>query len=271
MSEVASMRGSIPGTPRIAVDIAGSGPLVVLMHGIGGNRSNWRDQLPALSPHFQAVAWDARGYGESDDYEGALDFGDFSTDLVRLLDHFKAPAAHLVGLSMGGRIALDFCDRHPERVRTLTLCDTHLGFAHMPEEKRREFVRLRQEPLLAGKEPRDIAEGVARTLVSPRAIPGAYERLVASMCALHKASYLKSIAASVGYATVARLAAIRVPTHVIVGEDDRLTPPSAAQELVRGINGARYTLIAAAGHLSNIEQPERFNAALLAFLHEHAG
>jgi 3-oxoadipate enol-lactonase len=264
------MTNFIPGTPRLAVDVAGSGPLVVLMHGIGGNRSNWREQLPVLASHYTAVAWDARGYGESEDYAGPLEFGDFSADLVRLLDHFGAKAAHLVGLSMGGRIALDFHDRHPGRVRTLTLCDTHLGFAHMPEEKRCEFVRLRQEPLLAGKQPRDIAESVARTLVSPRAAPGAYERLVESMCALRKDSYLKSIAASVGYATTARLEAISVPTHIIVGEDDQLTPPASAQELVHRIAGARYTEIAAAGHLSNIEQPERFNAALMSFLLEHA-
>src|SRR5262249_47836984 len=195
----AAMTNFIPGTPRLAVDVAGNGPLVVLMHGIGGNRSNWRGQLPVLAPHFTAVAWDARGYGESEDYAGPLDFGDFSADLLRLLDHFGARAAHLVGLSMGGRIALDFHDRHPERVRSLTLCDTHLGFAHMPEEKRLEFVRLRQEPLLAGKQPRDIAESVARTLVSPRAGPGAYERLVQSMCALHKDSYLRAIAPSGGF------------------------------------------------------------------------
>jgi 3-oxoadipate enol-lactonase len=259
----------VPGLPGLAVELAGEGPLVVLMHGIGGNRSNWQGQLaPLAAAGYRAAAWDARGYGDSDDYEGPLEFGEFSADLQRLLDHFGAARAHLVGLSMGGRIALDFVDRHPERVASLTLCDTHLGFAHMPEEKRREFVRLRQEPLLAGKAPRDIAPAVARTLVSPNAVPGAYEKLVASMNALHKASYLKAIAASVGYGREPALERIAAPTHVIVGADDTLTPPAAAQELARRIPGAKLTIIPQAGHLSNIEQPDRFNAALLGFLRE---
>jgi pimeloyl-ACP methyl ester carboxylesterase len=101
----------ISGPRLIAVDHIGSGSLVALMHGIGGNRSNWHDHLAEFGRYFHAVAWDARGYGDSDDYEGDLDFGDFADDLARLLDHFDASRAHLVGLSMGGVIALDFVGR----------------------------------------------------------------------------------------------------------------------------------------------------------------
>ena len=83
------------------VDREGEGPLLILLHGIGGNRSNWRAQLPDLSKTFHCVAWDARGYGDSDDYEGPLDFEDFAHDLLRVIDHFDAERAHLCGLSMG--------------------------------------------------------------------------------------------------------------------------------------------------------------------------
>ena len=106
-------------SPRIAVDHIGSGPLVICLHGIGGNRTNWHDQLRAFSSHFHAAAWDARGYGESDDYEGPLDFADFSRDLLRVLDFFAAQRAHLVGLSMGGLIAMDFCLSYPRARRDL--------------------------------------------------------------------------------------------------------------------------------------------------------
>ena len=92
----------IPGSPRIAVDHEGTGPLSIFLHGIGGNRTNWHDQLAVVGAHFHAVAWDARGYGASDDYDGALDFGDFAVDLARVIDHFGVARAHLVGLSMGG-------------------------------------------------------------------------------------------------------------------------------------------------------------------------
>ena len=123
--------------PLIAVDVQGRGPLLLFLHGIGGNRGNWRGQLPAFAGAFTAAAWDARGYGASDDYEGPLDFAEFSADLLRVIDHFGAERAHLCGLSMGGRIAMDFHDRHPERVASLTLCDTQPGLVQMPAEKRR--------------------------------------------------------------------------------------------------------------------------------------
>jgi pimeloyl-ACP methyl ester carboxylesterase len=66
------------------VDHVGAGPLVIFLHGIGGNRTNWHDQLAEFGAHFHAVAWDARGYGASDDYDGALDFGDFAVDMARV-------------------------------------------------------------------------------------------------------------------------------------------------------------------------------------------
>jgi 3-oxoadipate enol-lactonase len=259
----------ISGPPRIAVDHFGSGSLVVLMHGIGGNRSNWHDQLPEFGRYFHAVAWDARGYGDSDDYDSALDFGDFASDLARLLDHFKAPRAHLVGLSMGGVIALDFVSRWPHRVMTLTLCDSLPGFSRLSDEQRREFIRLRQEPLLAGKEPKDIAPAIAKSLLGKSPPPGSYERLVASISALHKESYLKTIASLANYQRALDLEAITAPTHVVVGAEDTLTTPAASREMAQRIPRARFTIIEGAGHLSNIERPEAFNSAVLGFLNEH--
>jgi 3-oxoadipate enol-lactonase len=254
--------------PRIAVDVEGRGPLLVFLHGIGGNRGNWRDQLPVFATEFTAAAWDARGYGGSDDYDGPLDFGEFSRDLLRVIDHFGVARVHLCGLSMGGRIAMDFHDRHPERVASLTLCDTQPGLANMAAEKRREFIRLRQEPLRAGKTPAEMAPEVAGSLIGPRAVPGAFERLVESMGALHKESYLKTIEASFLYERTPALEGIRVPTHIVVGADDRLAPPDIARAMAARIAGSRLTVIPDAGHLANIEQPQRFDAAVLGFLRE---
>ena len=261
--------GFIPGAPKIAIDHMGSGPLVLFMHGIGGNRTNWHDQLPVFAGKFHAASWDARGYGASDDYSGPLDFGDFSRDLVRVLDHLKVARAHLVGLSMGGLIAFDFHASYPDRVATLTICDSMPGMTGLSQEGRREFIRLRQEPLLSGKEPRDIAPVVAKTLVGKSAKPGSFERLVASMSALHQESYLKAIAATANYARRLELENIRVPAHIVVGDEDALTPPALSRSMAARIPGARLTIIKGAGHLSNIEQPEAFNDATLKFLLEH--
>jgi len=260
----------VPGKPRIAFDHIGEGPLVLFMHGIGGNRTNWHDQLPAFAKRFHAVAWDARGYGKSDDYDGPLDFGDFAGDVLRLLDHFKVERAHLCGLSMGGRIAQDFYPRHPGRVATLVLCDTTPGFgASLTAAQRAEFVRIRKDPLERGKEPRDIAPVVAKTLIGPKAGPEKLRRLIDSMSALHKQSYIKTVEASMYYDRAADLPNIEVPTLLVFGGDDKLTTPELGRRMHDQIKNSEFVEIADAGHLCNIEKPEVFNKAVLAFLERH--
>jgi 3-oxoadipate enol-lactonase len=240
------------------------------MHGIGGNRSNWDDQMPAFADRFSCVAWDARGYGQSDDYEGVLRFDEFVEDVLRVLDHFDVGKAHLVGLSMGGRIAMRAALVHPSRVASLTLVDTHEGFASFSPEQRQAFVESRRAPLLAGKEPADIAEAVARGLVSANAQPAHLQRLIDSISALHKASYIKSLQATVEQVSIGDLAAIATPAHFIVGAEDRLTPVAMHYEMAARMAGAPVTVLAGAGHLSNIERADEFNAAALQWLHPRA-
>jgi 3-oxoadipate enol-lactonase len=255
--------------PRIALSVAGAGPLVVCLHGIGGHRQHWDDQLRALGAHFTAAAWDARGYGDSDDYAGPLAFADFSADLLRVLDFFGAARAHLVGLSLGGRIARDFALRHPGRVATLVLANTSAGFDTLAPAEVEAFVRSRRGPLEAGRTSAELAHELARNLVSPSAVPGAYERLLAAMAALHKDSYLKTIEASAREDRGARIESIAAPTLVVTSDGDRLYPPALAEAMAHRIPGARLALIRGAGHLSNLEQPEAFDAAVRGFLLEH--
>ena len=261
----------VPGTPRLACDLAGQGPFVLFMHGIGGNRTNWRANLPAFASHFACAAWDARGYGASDDYEGALAFDDFVDDVLRVLDHFGVGRAHLVGLSMGGRIAMRTALLHPQRVATLTLLDTHEGFEAFTPEQRRDFVESRRAPLLAGKEPADIAEPVARSLVSPNAKPEHLQQLIDSITALHKLSYIKSLQATVAQVNLGDISQIRAPAHFVVGGEDRLTPVAMHHEMAAKLGGAPVTVLPGAGHLSNIEDAAGFNAAALQWLQPRAG
>ena len=260
----------IPGNPALAVDTAGSGPLALFMHGIGGNRSNWREQLPAFAPHFACVAWDARGYGASDDYEGALAFDDFIADVLRVLDFFGVERAHLIGLSMGGRIAMRTALLHPERIGTLTLLDTHEGFEAFSPEQRQAFVDSRRAPLLAGKEPADIADAVARSLVGPMATPQQLQQLIDSIAALHKHSYIKSLQATVEQVTLGDISRITAPAHFVVGADDRLTPPAMHFEMAGKLRNAPVSILPNAGHLSNIENAPAFNASALGWLRERA-
>lgn len=252
--------------PRIAVEYAGDGEPVLFMHGIGGNRRNWRDQLPAFGKHFKAIAWDARGYGDSDDYEGPLNFHSYADDVVRVFDHFGVVRGNLIGLSMGGRIAMDFAARYPDRLKSLVLCDTHKGFAGLSPEARAAFIASRKEPLVNGKEPKDIAGPVAKTLIGPKASKEAFEALVDSMSRLHKESYIKSIEASVTMDVRTDLGDIKVPTLVVVGSADRLTTVDMARSIASDIAGSELAIIEDAGHLVNIEEPVKFNDIVIEFL-----
>lgn len=263
----APARAFVPGRPRIAYEAAGAGETVVFLHGIGGNRTNWRRQVAALSDRWHAVAWDARGYGDSDDYEGPLDFRDFARDLARLLDHLGVERAHLCGLSMGGRIVLDFWEIHPERCASLVLCDTFPGFdASFTREGRERFVNERRQPLLEGKTLADIAPKVAATLVAPDASPDVVSELEQSMCALHQEAYIKTIESMTLYERVTDVSAITRPVQIIVGTEDRLTPPSISRTMAESAPDARLCELEGAGHLSNIERPAAFNACLRSFL-----
>ena len=258
----------VPGAPSLALDLAGEGvgAFVLFMHGIGGNRRNWKRQLLAFGLHGCSAAWDARGYGDSDDYEGPLAFDDFVVDVLRVLDHFGVERAHLVGLSMGGRIAMRTALLHPARVATLTLVDTHEGFTAFSPAQRQAFVESRRAPLLAGKQPADIAEGVARSLVGPHASAEHLQELIDSIAALHKDSYIKSLEATVNQVDVGDIRAIRAPAHFIVGAQDPLTTPDMHREMAAKLGNAPVTVLPRAGHLSNIENPEAFNDAALEWL-----
>lgn len=252
--------------PRLAVDHMGEGELVVLLHGVGGHRTNWHPNMPALAAHCHVAAWDARGYGDSEDVDGPRRMADFRDDLGRLLDHFGAERAHLVGLSMGGRIAAHFHAAWPQRVASLVLCDTHLGFAHFSPEARATFIARRRDPLLAGKTPADIAPGLARAMMGDPGNTDALDTLIGSMSQLRAESYIRTVIASVEDDQAPLLAKVTVPTLVLTGEKDRLTPPALAAEIAAHIPGSELSIIEGAGHLSNIEAPDEFNRIVGTFL-----
>ena len=265
MTAIQTLR--IPPAPQIAVDHAGDGEMLLFLHGIGGNRSNWRRQIEYFSPRFTACAMDVRGWGDSDDYEGPYEFDDVVDDIARVLRHFGVTSAHIVGLSMGGLIAQHLLWSRPELVRSAVLVDTSSGPGDDHDEQWvADFLRLRKAPLLAGKTPADIAPTVARSLLGRNATGAAYEQLRASIAALHKDSYLKALDTVSSYRRRFDPALVAVPVHVMVGEDDALTPPAAAHALAALLPGTRVDIVPAAGHLSNIENPDDFNRLLGAFL-----
>jgi len=167
---------------------------------------------------------------------------------------------------MGGQIATLFYEKYPNLVKSLILCDTHFGLSNLSSQEIDKFINIRKEPLLNGKEPKDIAPIVASTLIGNLKNKIAYKKLVQSISLLHKESYLKTIDASMKTEHRHVFETINIPTLIMVGELDTLTPPSMAREIKEKIPNSLIKVIPNAGHLINIEQPKLFNDYLLSFL-----
>jgi pimeloyl-ACP methyl ester carboxylesterase len=231
---------------------------VLFLHGIRGNRRNWASQIEFFSQRYRAAAWDARGYGDSEDYDGPLQFEHFAGDVLRVAEHFKAQKMHLVGLSMGGRIARNFALRAPERLHSLVLISTHPGFDTLSTEEVKRFVTERRT-----RTPQTLQK-----LLGSRGSRAAYEELLDSVSRIHESSYQKTVEASAAQDRAAPVEQIRVPTLVIAGEEDTLYPRNPARDGASHPR-AEFLLFERTGHLANLEEPEKFNRAVLDFISRH--
>jgi len=256
----------ISSNPKISIKFCGKGELVIFLHGIGGNKNNWDQNLIEISKNYLCVAWDARGYGESDDYKGPLKFNDVIEDLKKVILYFNKLNAHIVGLSMGGQIACLFYEKYPYLVKSLTLCDTHFGLSNLNKIEIKNFISSRKDPLIKGKEPKDIAKNVAETLIGNKLNKFALNKLIESISILHKESYLKTIDSSFSKTHAHIFKTINIPTLIIVGELDKLTPIKMAKKIQLLIKNSELSIIPNAGHLTNIEEPKIFNEILFNFL-----
>ena len=261
---------SIGATPRLFVEYTGNGDLAVFLHGVGGHRQDWYGQLPAFAERYRALTWDARGYGQSDDYPGPAALNDFCRDLVQVLDYFNADQAHIIGLSMGGFIAQEFYRNFPERVKSLVLAGTSTGFpAIFDAAWIEDFLRTRCEPLRNGVDIADIAPKIATALVSPMASRAARDRAIDSLLKLRKPVYIKTLQAIARHRIRLDYSQVKVPTLILVGAGDQIMPPRASMQLAGAIPGAELVILDGAGHLVNLEKPEQFNSTVLDFLDRH--
>jgi 3-oxoadipate enol-lactonase len=250
---------------RVHYERAGSGPPLLLLHGIGSNSRSFRHQLSELCDAFDVIAWDAPGYGRSGDppLDSGLDY--FADQAVALLDELKIESAHVLGVSLGGVIAQLVYHRHPSRVSSLLLVDTTPGGGAIPEPERSERVRQRLDALerLGAQK---IAEQRAPHLVSRLAPPSLVAELSDIMSEVRSAGYRTAAIALGATDLTSQLSAINVPTLVIHGEQDKVVPEATAHSLATAIPNARLLVLRNAGHVSNQEQPEAFNAAVRSFL-----
>ena len=259
------MKATIDGT-EIAYDVAGSGPAVLLLHAFPLAAFMWDAQAEALAANHRVVRFDARGFGGSGVGPGPLTMERIADDGAALLDLLGIERAVVGGCSMGGYAALAFVRRHPHRLRGLVLLDSRASAD--TEEAKAGRVALAEKVLAEGAPaaaeaflPKLVGETTRRE--RPELVAFLRERILgASPQGI--ANALHGLAARADSRET--LAAIRVPALVLVGAEDVITPPAGSTAMAAAIPKARLEVVAAAGHLANLESPAAVSAALLSFL-----
>ena len=240
------------------------GELVVLLHGLGGSRIAWEPQLASLSmAGYRAAAWDMPGYGASA-RPRAWTFDALAGAAATWITGFGRGPAHVVGLSMGGMVALHLALAQPALIRSLVLCDTSPAFGFDGATNAETWVATRLAPIRAGATPASIAAGVIGSIMAPGAT--AVGEASAAMARIGPDAFEGAVRCVPSHDVRERLSEIAAPTLVVVGELDRETPPSYARHLADHIAASRYVEIAGAAHISNLERPAQFDAAVLDFL-----
>ncbi|MGA8904863.1 MAG: alpha/beta fold hydrolase [Candidatus Bathyarchaeia archaeon] len=239
---------------------------IVLIHGFPFSHEMWDPQIQALQKRFRVIAYDLRGHGKSGVGDGqyALEF--FVDDLLGLLDYLKIGRAVLCGLSMGGYIALRTVERNPERIGGLILADTKAK-ADSNEAKLKRAAAIKS---VKANGVNAYADSFVKSVFAPQTFTGnraAVEKIrqiIQGNSSLGICGALLALASRTD--TTEALASIKVPTLILVGEHDALTPPSASQEMHSKIPNSEIHVIPNAAHMSNLENPDEFNEHVLNFL-----
>ena len=231
------------------------------LHGVGGGRMAWDRQVPYFSERgYRCVAWDQPGYGGT----AAVEPYSFEKVANALAGQIGEPAV-LVGHSMGGMVAQETCARFPDKVRALVLSFTSPAFAGGGEFAR-QFVAARVGALDAGKPMAEVAAALMPTLRGTKSDPEGVALAIRTMAAVPPDTYRKAVHLLTTFDRRADLAKIRVPTLLVAGSEDRVAPPAVHEKMAKRIPGAKYVLLEGCGHLGPMDQPEKFNEAVLSFL-----
>lgn len=248
-------------------DVGHGEPAIVLLHAFPLQAEMWAPQLACLSATRRVIAPDLAGFGASDppDEPGLRTVGHYVEDVRGLLASLNVTRAVLVGLSMGGYVAFSFLRLHPDLVVALVLADTRAS-ADTPEVAAR---RSAQQDQIAAEGTSALRETLVQGLLGEHTLatrPALVEQ-VRRLTDNAPAAFLAALEAMKGRPDhTGDLASIAVPTLAFVGAQDRLSPPDVVRSWQEAIPSSRLAVLPRAGHLSNLEAPEEFNAALVGFL-----
>lgn len=241
----------------------GQGTPVLFVHGFPLSGAMWDQQVAALAPHYRVIVPDLRGFGKSEVPAGPYTMETFADDLAALLDTLSIDKVVLAGLSMGGYISFAFLRRYAARLRGLILCDTRAT----PDTDEARANREVNAQMVESQGASTIADKMLPNMLAPTASPDLQAHLRAMMTANQPAGIAAALRGmALRGDSTDLLASIAVPTLLIVGSQDVLSPPQEMQGLQVYIPGSKLVEVPGAGHVANLDNPDAFNAAVLEFL-----
>lgn len=238
--------------------------VVTLSHSLATDLGMWDPQMPALTARFRVLRYETRGHGGTDAPEGAYSLTQLADDARALLDALHIDRTHWIGLSMGGMIGQALALKASDRLLSLVLADTS---SRMPAENKPLWEERIRTAESKGMEP--LVEPTLNRWFTPgfrQRRPDVVDRVAAMIRKTSPRGYAGCCAAIAALDLTDRLGGIKLPTLVVVGEEDQGTPVAASRAIHESIKGSTLTIIPSAAHLSNMEQPEAFTTAVTRFL-----
>jgi len=251
----------------VSYNDAGEGSIpVIFLHGFPFDKSMWKGQLDSLKSSNRIIACDIRGFGKSIDEKTPLSIDLFSEDLIAFLDKLNIEKAIVCGLSMGGFIALNAIQKFPERFDALILCDTQCiaDTTEVKENRYKAIEQINRDGVI------EFNKKFIKSVFHPNSLANKTE-LVENLSGVVFANSKEIIIAGITALaerseTCSSLSAIRIPTLIICGREDAVTPLGQSEFMHEHIEGSSLKIIDNAGHVSNLEQPEEFNEYVRNFL-----
>jgi 3-oxoadipate enol-lactonase len=243
-------------------------PWLTMSNSLATTHRMWDPQIEAFTRQYRVLRYDKRGHGETEVAPGPYSFELLADDVLALLDALQIQRTHFVGLSMGGMTGMTMALRRPAVLRSLVLCDTTsrdpLGDPAL-WQARIDAVNAggSMEPLVDST----LARFLTKDTITRR--PEVTDAVRAMVRSTPVAGYVACCQAISKLALTERLPEIGVPTQIVVGADDPATTVDMSRVINRGIAGSELVILKDAAHLSNMEQPEAFNQAVLGFLARH--
>ena len=249
---------------QIHYEEAGSGAAILFLHGLGSCGQDWMLQVPVFQKTFRVIAPDLRGHGQTDKPQGRVRVAHLASDVLGLLDTLNVERAHVVGLSLGGCVALVLALDAPQRVRSLTLVNT---FAHLEPDNPGHALMLVSRLALLGVRGLPAQAHFVAARMFPKPEQEMLRKLAAERIAANDiTTYRRLLLAVAAFDVRSRLGEITCPTLVIAGDRDTTVPMHPKQFLAAHIPGARLEIIADSGHATPIDQPEVLNRLVLEFV-----